>query len=218
MEVHFSWKLDAPCIVYCGCITSVCHPSFFMSLFALNAGWGDHTCGAEEFARVQTACGAEAAQKADAAGDPRRQGGGAARRLQGDDCNAPAANVKAFRMSLSRRRRVCFPWWLRSVRRAHISPASDGADGGLQGFQDRRTEQPLLKNKMKKEKSSVTSPEVVLLSSEVILPALSVILLFIVKKSGRPMQPFPRALFVGSSTRPTRTTYLFLLAGCWLVP
>lgn len=66
------------------------------SLFAPRTGWGDHTCGAEEFARVQTAFGAKATQETDAAGHPGRQGRRAARRLQGDDRDTLAADIKAF--------------------------------------------------------------------------------------------------------------------------
>lgn len=80
----------------------------WLSLFTLNAGWGDHTCGVEKFARVQTAIGAEATQEADAAGHPGWQGRGAARRLQGDGCDTLAPHIKAFNISLPRPPDVCY--------------------------------------------------------------------------------------------------------------
>lgn len=126
-EARFSRKLEEPCVVYFDGVSSfpsVTPPPLFClwpSLFAPRTGWGDHTCGAEEFARVQTAFGAKATQETDAAGHPGRQGRRAARRLQGDDRDTLAADIKAFKMALARPAwyvhpmwpDVCFWWWRR---------------------------------------------------------------------------------------------------------
>lgn len=85
----------------------------WLSSFTFNAGWGDNTCGVAKFAGVQTAFGAKATQKADPAGDPGWQGGGAAHRLQGDDCNTLAAHSKASNIVCYMHVYTCF--WSRQL-------------------------------------------------------------------------------------------------------